>query len=234
MRQAGDLTGRHVIEVGPGPGGLTRALLDLAAATITAIELDARAAEAIRELAAEAPERLRVIEANALALDLPALVGTPRQIVANLPYNAGTAMLIAWLRQAAAFERMTLMFQQEVAERICAAPGTEAYGRLSVLAQATCSAALAMRIPPTAFVPPPKVWSAVVSLVPLANQPAPELLQAVERVTAAAFGQRRKMLRSSLKALGGESLLRGVGIDPERRAETLTVAEFLRIADTRG
>ncbi len=122
------------------------------------------------------------------------------------------------------------MFQQEVAERICAVPDSAAYGRLSVLAQATCSVALAMRIPPAAFVPPPKVWSAVVSFIPHADQPAPDLLGALERLTAAAFGQRRKMLRSSLKSVGGERLLHGVGVDPERRAETLSVAEFLRLA----
>lgn len=234
MRQAGDLTGRHVIEVGPGPGGLTRALLASPAASITAVELDSRAADAMRELAADASGRLRVIEADALALNLPSLTVAPRQIVANLPYNAATPMLIAWLRQAAAFERMTLMFQQEVAERICAEPGTAAYGRLSVLAQAACSVTLAMRMPPTAFVPPPKVWSAVVSFTPRADQPAPALLRALERVTAAAFGQRRKMLRSSLREFGGDAWLKNQQIASDRRAETLTVTEFLRLAAALG
>ena len=229
VRSAGSLEGRHVIEVGPGPGGLTRSLLQSGAASITAIELDPRAVAVIEELAA-ADARLKVIEADALSLDLTTLVPAPRQIVANLPYNVATPLLVGWLRQAASFERMTLMFQLEVAERICAAPDTEAYGRLSVLAQWICTADLALRLPPEAFVPPPKVFSAVVTLVPHAVQPKPELFAAMERLTAAAFGQRRKMLRGSLKPLGGAALLEQVGIAPERRAETLSVAEFDRLA----
>jgi 16S rRNA (adenine1518-N6/adenine1519-N6)-dimethyltransferase len=231
VRQAGELAGRHVIEVGPGPGGLTRALLDSAAEGVVAVEVDKRAAEAIRALADAAAGRLRLVEADALGLDLAALVPRPRQIVANLPYNIGSPLLVGWLRQAAAWERMTLMFQQEVAERLAAAPGTSAYGRLSVLAQWLCAVELRMRIPPEAFVPPPKVWSAVVVLTPHAIQPSAELFAAMERVTAAAFGQRRKMLRGSLKALGGEALLARVGIAGERRAETLSVAEFERLAE---
>ncbi len=203
-RQAGDLAGRHVVEVGPGPGGLTRALLATDAASVTAVEIDPRAAAAIRELQEAYPERLRLIEADALRTDLASLVPTPRQIVANLPYNAGSPMLVRWLHQAASWERLTLMFQQEVAERICAAPDTAAYGRLSVLAQLTCSADILLRIPPTAFTPPPKVFSAVVGLIPHAEQPPPELLAAMERLTAAAFGQRRKMLRGALRPLGGQ------------------------------
>jgi 16S rRNA (adenine1518-N6/adenine1519-N6)-dimethyltransferase len=229
-RLPGDLAGRHVIEVGPGPGGLTRALLETAAADITAIELDPRAIAAVEELAAAAGGRLRVIEADALALDLPALVASPRQIVANLPYNAATPMLIAWLRQAALFEQMTLMFQLEVAARICAVPDTPEYGRLSVLAQWVCETHLALTLPPAAFVPPPKVFSAVVVFRPRAEQPAPALFRTMERLTAAAFGQRRKMLRGSLKPLGGEALLARAGIAGERRAETLSVAEFDRLA----
>ncbi len=229
-RQAGDLAGRHVVEVGPGPGGLTRALLAGAAASVTAVEVDPRAVAAIEALAAESGGRLRVVEGDALAMDLAALVPTPRQVVANLPYNIGSPLLVGWLRQAAEWERLTLMFQQEVAERICAPPDTPAYGRLSVLAQAVAATDLAFRIPPDAFVPPPKVWSAVVSLVPHAEQPPPELLAALERVTAAAFGQRRKMLRAALRPLGGEALLAQVGIAGERRAETLSVAEFLALA----
>jgi 16S rRNA (adenine1518-N6/adenine1519-N6)-dimethyltransferase len=229
VRQAGELAGRHVVEVGPGPGGLTRALLDSAAETVVAVEVDARAAGAIRELAATTG-RLRLVEADALGLDLAALVPGPRQIVANLPYNIGSPLLVGWLRQASAWERMTLMFQQEVAERLAAAPGTSAYGRLSVLAQWLCAVELRMRIPPEAFVPPPKVWSAVVVLTPHAVQPAPELFAAMERVTAAAFGQRRKMLRGALKSLGGEALLARTGIAGDRRAETLGVAEFERLA----
>lgn len=229
-REAGDLAGRHVIEVGPGPGGLTRALLDSAAVDVTVVEIDARAVAVMEELQPFFPGRLHVIQADALATDLTALVPAPRQIVANLPYNVGTPMLVGWLRQAASFERMTLMFQQEVAERICAAPDTDGYGRLAVLAQWTCQAAVLMGIPPSAFSPPPKVHSAVIGLRPHAEQPPPELFAAMERLTAAAFGQRRKMLRSALKPLGGEALLTRAWIAPERRAETLAVAEFDRLA----
>jgi 16S rRNA (adenine1518-N6/adenine1519-N6)-dimethyltransferase len=228
-RQAGDLAGRHVVEVGPGPGGLTRALLDSAAAGVTAVEIDDRAIAAIRELAAARPA-LRVVAGDALALDLAGLAPPPRQIVANLPYNIASPLLVGWLRQAARWERLTLMFQQEVAERICAAPGTPAYGRLSVLAQWLCVTEFRLRIPPAAFVPPPKVWSAVVVLTPRAAQPDAALFATMERLTAAAFGQRRKMLRGSLKALGGEALLARAGIAPERRAETLSVAEFAGLA----
>lgn len=227
---AGDLTGRQVVEVGPGPGGLTRALLETAAAHVTAIEIDPRGVAAAEELAAYYPGRLTVIAGDALKLDAVALVPGPRQIVANLPYNVGTLLLIGWLRQAAAFERLTLMFQEEVAQRIVAAPDTSAYGRLAVLAQWTCTAALALRIPPEAFTPPPKVHSAVVRLLPHPEQPAPALFAAMERVTQHAFGQRRKMLRAALKPLGGEAFLGRAGIEPTRRAETLTVSEFDRLA----
>ncbi|MGH7042525.1 MAG: 16S rRNA (adenine(1518)-N(6)/adenine(1519)-N(6))-dimethyltransferase RsmA [Acetobacteraceae bacterium] len=234
VRLAGDLTGRHVIEVGPGPGGLTRALLDSPAASVTVIELDPRAVAAMQDLAATAPGRLKVVAGDALALDLRSLVAKPRRIVANLPYNIATPLLIGWLRQADAFEGFTLMFQQEVAERIAAAPGSHAYGRLSVLAQWICAVELGLRLPPSAFVPPPRVFSAVLGLMPHAAQPDPARFAAMERLTAAAFGQRRKMLRAALRAAfgaaGAESLLAAAGIAPERRAETLTVAEFDRLA----
>ena len=229
-RLAGDLTGRHVIEVGPGPGGLTRALLDTPATDVTAIEIDRRALAAMAELEADHPGRLRVIGADAVKLDLTTLVPAPRQIIANLPYNVATPLLIGWLRTAAAYERMVLMFQLEVAQRICAEPGSDAYGRLSVLAQWTCTAHLGLRIPPAAFTPPPKVWSAVAVLTPRPDQPGPELMAVMEKLTAAAFGQRRKMLRASLKPLGGEALLVRAGIAPERRAETLSIAEFDTLA----
>jgi 16S rRNA (adenine1518-N6/adenine1519-N6)-dimethyltransferase len=228
VREAEPLSGRHVVEVGPGPGGLTLALLASEAASVTVLEVDRRAVAAMEELA-ELEPRLNVVAADALATDVASLVPPPRQIVANLPYNIATPLLIGWLRQAGAFERLTLMFQQEVADRICAAPDTPAYGRLSVIAQWTCDAALLLRIPPAAFVPPPKVFSAVVGFVPHAAQPATALFAQMERLTAAAFGQRRKMLRGTLKPLGGESLLRTAGIAPDRRAETLTVAEFDRL-----
>ena len=229
-RQAGDLAGRHVIEVGPGPGGLTRALLATDAATVTAIEIDPRACAAICELAQSHPGRLHLIEGDALTLDLAGLVPAPRQIVANLPYNVGTPLLVQWLRIAAQWERLTLMFQLEVAERICAAPGSAAYGRLGVLTQFCCEADIAMHIPPAAFTPPPAVTSAIVVLRPHAHQPAPALFSAMERVTAAAFGQRRKMLRGALRGLGGEALLEAAGIEGQLRAETLTVAEMGRLA----
>ncbi len=225
VRGAGNLASRHVIEVGPGPGGLTRALLATEAASVTVVEVDPRAVAAMEELAAT-DVRLRVVAADALALDLASLVPAPRRIIANLPYNIATPLLVGWLRQAAAWEAMTLMFQQEVAERIAAAPAGPAYGRLSVLAQWVCAVAMLLRLPPAAFVPPPKVWSAVVGFTPRPAQPAPELFRAMEKLTAAAFGQRRKMLRGALKPLGGEALLARAGIDPQRRAETLTVAEF--------
>ena len=228
-RQAGELAGRHVVEVGPGPGGLTRALLATGAADVTAVEVDPRAIAAMQELAQVFPT-LRVVAGDALAQDLSALVPVPRQVVANLPYNIASPLLVGWLRQAAAWERLTLMFQQEVADRICAAPDTSAYGRLSVLAQWICVTEFRLRIPPAAFVPPPKVWSGVVVLTPRPVQPEPALFAAMERLTAAAFGQRRKMLRGSLRALGGEALLARANIAPERRAETLNVGEFDALA----
>ncbi len=226
---AGDLAGRHVLEVGPGPGGLTRALLASGADSVTAVEIDPRAVAAVEELALS-HARLRVVTADALSLDLAALVPAPRVVVANLPYNIGTPLLVRWLREAANWERLTLMFQLEVAERICAAPGSEAYGRLAVLAQWTGTPQLLARIPAAAFWPPPKVVSAVVGFRPHAEQPGPGLFAAMERLTAAAFGQRRKMLRGALRPLGGEALLAQADIDPARRAETLSVAEFDRLA----
>jgi 16S rRNA (adenine1518-N6/adenine1519-N6)-dimethyltransferase len=230
VRVAGPLEGRSVVEIGPGPGGLTRALLASAAARIVAVEIDPRAVAAIEELATDTGERLSVIAADALEVDVTGLVPPPRQVIANLPYNIATPLLIGWLRQASGIERMTLMFQEEVAERICAAPGTPAYGRLAVMAQWTCEVSLALRIPAAAFVPPPKVDSAVVCLTPRPDQPEPALLVCMERLTAAAFGQRRKMLRGSLRSLGGEELLLKAAIAPDRRAETLSVAEFATLA----
>jgi 16S rRNA (adenine1518-N6/adenine1519-N6)-dimethyltransferase len=228
-RAAGDLAGRHVIEVGPGPGGLTRALLDSSAADVTVIEVDNRSVAIMQELAETAGGRLRVVAGDALRRDLSTLVPAPRHIVANLPYNIASPLLVGWLRQGRAWERLTLMFQQEVAERICAAPATSAYGRLSVLAQWVGRVDIMVRLPPDAFVPPPKVWSAVVGFTPHAEQPAEALFSQMERLTAAAFGQRRKMLRGSLKPLGGEALLDRAGIAADRRAETLSVAEFDRL-----
>ncbi len=230
---AGDLTGRHVLEVGPGPGGLTRALLDGGAAQVVAVELDRRAVAALVELEAAHQGRLDVVEGDALGIDPVALLAAPRRIIANLPYNVATPLLVGWLRQAAGLEGMTLMFQQEVAERICAAPDTKAYGRLAVLSQWRCRCELLLRLPPGAFSPPPKVWSAVVGFTPHEQDPGPDLFSAMERTTAAAFGQRRKMLRGALKSLGdAEGLLAGADIEGTRRAETLSVAEFDRLART--
>jgi 16S rRNA (adenine1518-N6/adenine1519-N6)-dimethyltransferase len=228
----GDLHDRAVLEIGPGPGGLTRALLR-AGARVTAIEMDTRCLPALAELAEAFPGRLRVIEGDALALDHDSLMGEPYAVVANLPYNVGTALLVRWLsgeRWPPAWTSLTLMFQLEVAQRIVAEPGSGAYGRLAVLAQWRARARLAMKVHRSAFTPPPKVMSAVVHLAPSA-MPAGVSARTVERVTEAAFGQRRKMLRQSLKALPGAlAALDALGIDPTRRAETLSVEEFVAVA----
>jgi 16S rRNA (adenine1518-N6/adenine1519-N6)-dimethyltransferase len=227
-RLAGPLDGETVIEVGPGPGGLTRALLE-AGARVVAIEKDARFIPLLAELAAHAEGRLAVIEADALAVD-PARLPAGAPIVANLPYNVATPLLVGWLTGPLRPVSMTLMFQKEVAERIAAAPGSKDYGRLSVLAQALAEAEIVMELPAHAFTPPPKVASAVVRLTPRPERPPDNIVVSLQRVTAAAFGQRRKMLRSSLRALGGEALLASAGIDPQLRAEQLSVAQFLALA----
>ena len=231
-RIPGDLADRAVLEIGPGPGGLTRALLR-AGARVTAIEMDRRCLPALAELEAAFPARLRVVEGDAMKLDHDALMGEPYAVAANLPYNVGTALLVRWLSGEAWPPRwtgLTLMFQHEVAQRIVAAPGTGAYGRLAVLAQWRARARLAMKVHRSAFTPPPKVMSAVVHLEP-AGQPAGVAARVLEKVTEAAFGQRRKMLRQSLKALpGAVETLERLGIDPQRRAETLSVAEFVALA----
>jgi 16S rRNA (adenine1518-N6/adenine1519-N6)-dimethyltransferase len=225
---AGDLSGLNVVEIGPGPGGLTRALLATPAQHVTAIEFDPRAVAAIEDLARLTP-RLSVVAGDAMKIDIPTLVPGPRAIVANLPYNIGTPLLVRWLHEAVAYQALTLMFQLEVAERICASPDTSAYGRISVLSQWLCDVDLALTVPAGAFSPPPKVESAVVRLVPKHMQPPKHELRAMERLTAAAFGQRRKMLRGALKPLGGAALVEAADIDPTRRAETLSVAEFERL-----
>jgi 16S rRNA (adenine1518-N6/adenine1519-N6)-dimethyltransferase len=227
----GPLAGARVYEVGPGPGGLTRALLR-AGAEVIAVERDRRCLAPLAELGAAAGGRLTVMERDALEVDEAREIG-PAHIVANLPYNVGTALLVRWLGGEAWppwWTSLTLMFQQEVAQRIVAAPGTGAYGRLAVLAQWRSRAKLAMKVHRSAFVPPPKVMSAVVHIVP-AEAPAGIAFADLERLTAAAFGQRRKMLRQSLKSVPGalEALAR-IGIDPARRAETLSVSEFVALA----
>lgn len=231
-RAAAPLDHGTVIEIGPGPGGLTRALLAEGARRVVAVERDRRCLAALAELAAAYPGRLDLVEGDALALDPAGLCEKPRQIVANLPYNIATALLLRWLDRIGEYESLTLMFQREVAERLVAAPRSPAYGRLSVLVQWLCEARILFDIPPRAFVPPPKVTSSVVALAPRAAPLAPAAKPVLERVTAAAFGQRRKMLRASLKTLGvpPEPLLARAGIAPTARAEELSVAEFCTLA----
>ena len=231
-RVPGPLDGATVYEVGPGPGGLTRALLR-AGAQVVAVERDDRALPALAELAAVADGRLRVVGGDAMAIDAAQLVGTPAHIVANLPYNIGTALLVRWLNAEVWppwWLSLTLMFQKEVAQRIVAAPGSDAYGRLAVLTQWRARARIAFDLPPQAFTPPPKVSSAVVHIVPtppLRDIPVARL----EMLTAAAFGQRRKMLRASLRGVAGSAAAMELcAIDPSRRAETLTIAEFVDLA----
>ena len=227
----GPLAGERVYEVGPGPGGLTRALLDGGAAVV-AVERDRRCIPALAELEAEHPGRLSIIEADALEVDERELAGAGAHVVANLPYNIGTALLLKWLGDPWPpwWRSLSLMFQAEVAARIVATPGRDAYGRLSVAAQWRSRPRIAMQLSRSAFVPAPKVASAVVHLVP-AETPAGVEASIMARVTEAAFGQRRKMLRSSLKALPGAVAAAGaLGIDLKRRAETLAVEEFVALA----
>jgi dimethyladenosine transferase len=233
-RSAGGLEGVTVIEVGPGPGGLTRALLSEGASKLIAIERDERCLSALAEISERYPGRLEVIPGDALKTDFAALVAgvSPVKIVANLPYNVGTELLVRWLTVEPwppFYESLTLMFQREVAERIVAQPGDSSYGRLGVLAGWRTEARIVFDVPPQAFTPPPKVTSSVVHIVPRTN-PLPVDGARLARVTEAAFGQRRKMLRQSLKSLGGEALLEKAGIDPTRRAETLSIEEFVRLA----
>jgi 16S rRNA (adenine1518-N6/adenine1519-N6)-dimethyltransferase len=228
----GDLTGQSVYEVGPGPGGLTRALID-AGARVTAVERDRRCLPALAELSEAHSGQLHVIEADAMTVELTGVIDPGGHIVANLPYNIGTALLVKWLTGETWPPRwgsLTLMFQAEVAERIVAAPDTSAFGRLAVLSGWRSSARIAMKVHRSAFTPPPKVMSAVVHIVPAA-QPEDVLCNAVERLTAAAFGQRRKMLRQSIKGVPGAiAALATLGIDETRRAETLGIGDFIAIA----
>lgn len=228
VRAAGELVGRTVIEVGPGPGGLTRALLATKVERVIAIEKDRRCAAALGELANAFPDRLEVIEADALGLDLSSLGAPPRRIVANLPYNVSTPLLIAWLKRIEGFESLTLMFQKEVADRLAARPGSRDFGRLGVIAQWLCEIRREFNVDRRAFTPPPKVASTVVTLLPRKEPLAPATWDSLEAVTAAAFGQRRKMLRSSLKPLGLDPA--ALGIDPTLRAEDLSIEAFCTLA----
>ncbi|ARR56654.1 16S rRNA (adenine(1518)-N(6)/adenine(1519)-N(6))-dimethyltransferase [Rhizorhabdus wittichii DC-6] len=231
-RVPGDLDGATVYEVGPGPGGLTRALLG-AGASVVAVERDDRCLAALEELNQASGGRLRVISADAMKIDERAEAGDGAHIASNLPYNVGTALFVRWMTLDAWppwWRSLTLMFQKEVAERIVAKPGSAAYGRLAVLAQWRATPVIAMNVHRSAFVPPPKVMSAIVHVVPAA-QPEGAGMAMIETLTAAAFGQRRKMLRQSLKGVkGAVEALATVGIDSERRAETVTVDEFVALA----
>jgi 16S rRNA (adenine1518-N6/adenine1519-N6)-dimethyltransferase len=231
-RAAGDLSAGTTIEIGPGPGGLTRALLSRGAREVIAIERDARCLGALAEIAAAYPGQLTVMEGDALAVDCAKLGTTPRRIVANLPYNIATPLIIKWLQQGAAFASLTVMVQKEVADRLVAAPRSKDYGRLTVLTQFLAKPRRLFDLPPRAFVPPPKVTSTVIEILPLAEPAFPVRLADLERVTQAAFGQRRKMLRQSLRTLGGdaEALLAAAEIPPTARAEELTVAQFVALA----
>ncbi len=233
VRLAGPFEGRAVIEVGPGPGGLTRALLESDLGRLVLVEKDPPFLPLLSELD-DGDGRLAIVEGDALKVREADLVEGPAHLVSNLPYNVGTPLLIKWLTGPWTPLSLTLMFQKEVADRIVAAPGDEAYGRLAVISQATASARIVMHLPAAAFTPPPKVASAVVHLIPRPDRPPPELQKRLERVTAAAFGQRRKMLRSSLKPLGGGALCEAAGIDPDARAETIDIGGFLRLAATLG
>ncbi|MBD8649954.1 16S rRNA (adenine(1518)-N(6)/adenine(1519)-N(6))-dimethyltransferase RsmA [Rhizobium sp. CFBP 13726] len=239
-RAAGPLEDVTVFEVGPGPGGLTRAILSLGAKKVIAIERDARALPVLAEIADHYPGRLEVIEGDALQIDFAALAaekaaGGPVKIIANLPYNIGTQLLLNWLLPEDKtwppfWQSLTLMFQREVGLRIVADQEDDHYGRLGVLAGWRTDPHMMFDVPPQAFSPPPKVTSTVVHMIPRAN-PLPCDVSKLERITHAAFGQRRKMLRQSLKPVGGEVLLAKAGIDPQRRAETLSVEEFVRLAN---
>lgn len=230
---AGNVRGHHLIEVGPGPTALTRALLRSEAASVTAIELDPRFLPLLEQLRVATGGKLSILHADAMTVNLHEVTSAPRLVVANLPYNVGTPLLVRWLKGIATggpgfAARLVLMFQKEVAERIWAAPGEGAYGRLAVMAQWLCEVRPGFDLPPGAFSPPPKVTSSVVVLTPRVQPLFAAEFDAVEKVVAAAFGQRRKMLRGALKSLGRdtEALLGEAGIDPTRRAETLSLSEF--------
>ena len=232
-RAAGNLAGKNVIEIGPGPGGLTRALLDTAATRVYAVERDDRCIAALQGLRAAAGGRLVIEAADALKIDAAALCPPPRVIAANLPYNIATPLLIGWLKQITEFDSLTLMFQREVADRLTAKPKTREYGRLSVIAQWLSAVEKKFDIPPSAFTPQPKVTSTVVHFTPKRGRQDKVDFAVMEKVTAAAFGQRRKMLRQSLKTLGAdtEKLLAAAGIPPTARAEEIDSAGFVRLAE---
>ncbi|WP_169544953.1 16S rRNA (adenine(1518)-N(6)/adenine(1519)-N(6))-dimethyltransferase RsmA [Sneathiella aquimaris] len=232
-RCPGRLEGETVLEIGPGPGGLTRAILAQGAKQVFAIEKDTRCLAALAEVSEAFDNRLTVIEGDALKISEDELLPERAHIIANLPYNVATPLLIKWLKNRHQFKSMTLMFQKEVGDRITASPGSKAYGRLSIISQWLCTVSKQFDISPKAFTPPPKVVSTVVKLVPKSEPDFPADLKTLEKVVAAAFGQRRKMLRASLKSLGGsaEEALEAAGIKPTLRAEELSVEDFCRLSE---
>lgn len=232
-RAAGNMTGKHIIEVGPGPGGLTRALVDTDAVDVTAVERDDRCVDALQELVSAAEGRLTIVPDDAMKIDYAALTPAPRVLIANLPYNIATSLLLGWIEKMELFDSLTLMFQKEVADRIVAVPRTKDYGRLSVIAQWICHVEKKFDLPPSAFTPPPKVTSSIVHLTPR-DRTDTVPFKTMEKLTAAAFGQRRKMLRQSLKSLGlsipAEEFLAKVNVPETARAEEIDVAGFIRMA----
>jgi 16S rRNA (adenine1518-N6/adenine1519-N6)-dimethyltransferase len=231
-RLPGDMNSATVIEIGPGPGGLTRSLLKAGAAKVIAIEFDPRAVAALQDLQLKSADRLEIIQGDALGIDITAISSAPRLIVANLPYNIATPLLISWLAQLRQnpqnFNGLYLMFQREVADRITASPSTKAYGRLSIMAQWLCDVARVYDLPPSAFTPPPKVSSAIVKFIPKALPEKSPDFHVMEKLVAAAFNQRRKMIRSSLKDYAAE--LEISGLDSSLRAENLSVDDFITLA----
>jgi 16S rRNA (adenine1518-N6/adenine1519-N6)-dimethyltransferase len=232
VRQAGDLRNATVMEVGPGPGGLSRSILRAGARQLTAVERDHRCIEALADLVDAADGRMTLVEADALKFAVTSLEPGPVTIIANLPYNIATPLLFKWLEDLGHISQLILMFQREVADRICAEPGGKTYGRLSVMSQWHCEVEKLFDLSPRAFVPPPKVTSSVVRFTPLVEVAFDADAKALETVTAAAFTQRRKMIRASMKSIFRDPLaiLEKANIDPQRRAETLTVADFCAVA----
>lgn len=228
-----DFSGRNICEIGPGPGGLTRAIIEAAPSSLTVIEMDNRCIAIMEELKAETSVNFNIINGDALKHDLSIEIEEPRQIISNLPYNVSVPLLIGWLQKATSFEAMTLMFQKEVAERITAPTRCKDYGRISIIAQLTCKIDKLVDLPPECFTPAPKIWSTVLLFRPLAEQISPETFANIEKITALAFGQRRKMLRQSLKSLPKIlACCSELGIELTSRAEELTPQQFLQLAES--
>ena len=230
---AGNVEGKNIIEIGPGPGGLTRALLETNADHVYALEKDDRCIAALQELAKFFPDKFTLTSADALKVNIADVCPAPRIVIANLPYNIATPLLISWLKQMNEFDSLTLMFQREVADRICAKTRTKAYGRISIISQWLCKVEKKFDLPPSAFTPPPKITSSVVHFIPLQDRKDNVKFEIMEKVTAAAFGQRRKMLRQSLKTLKTDTpaLLEAANINPESRAEEIDIAGFIRLCE---